>query len=141
MSRRPIIVVDGANVAYVELSAKGQPKVSNLVAVRRALEQKGYEPLIFVDASLIYKIDDRPQLEALINDQIIRQVPAATDADYFVLETADHYRAQIVSNDEFEPYRDRYPWIEDRRVPLMITQGRVELYEPKLEKTHHKGGK
>jgi hypothetical protein len=66
MSHRPVIVVDGANVAYIELSAKGQPKVANLVAVRHVLEQKGYEPITFVDASLIYEIDDRPQLETLI---------------------------------------------------------------------------
>ena len=65
-----IAVVDGANIAYVERSRQGDPKISNLLAVRAALEKKGYEPLIIVDASLIYRIDDRPQLEALIQDQM-----------------------------------------------------------------------
>ncbi|HBY96831.1 MAG: hypothetical protein M5U01_33540 [Ardenticatenaceae bacterium] len=60
-------------------------------------------------------------------------MPAETDADYFVLETAGREEALVVSNDQFEPYQDRFPWIEQRRVPLMIINGEVELYKPKLE--------
>jgi len=56
MNAKNVIVVDGANVAYVETSEEGQPKVSNLMAVRRTLEQKGYAPLIIVDASLRHSI-------------------------------------------------------------------------------------
>ncbi len=135
MPHNKVIVVDAANVAYSERSKQGKPKVSNLVAVRRALEQKGYDPIIIADASLRYEVDDPDQLEALIDDQVIRQVPAETDADYFILETAEQHNAQVVSNDQFEPYRDKYPWIDQRRVPLMIVQGHVELYEPKLKST------
>ena len=128
-----IAVVDGANIAYSERSQKGDPKVSNIVSVRAALQKKGYEPLIIVDASLVYEIDDRPQLEALINDQIVRQAPAETDADYFVIEIAEEHNALIVSNDQFEPYLQDHPWIEKRRVPVMIIHGEADLYEPKLE--------
>lgn len=38
------------------------------------------------------------------------------------------------ANDAFEAYRDQYPWIEDRRVPLMIIKGQVELYEDSLQR-------
>lgn len=131
-----IAVVDGANIAYIEQSHKGDPKVSSILAVRTALAKRGYEPIIIVDASLIYEIDDKPQLEALIQDQAVRQVPAGTDADYFVIETAEEYKAIIVSNDQYEPYLKQNPWIEKRRVPLMIIDGEVELYEPKLEENH-----
>ncbi|HBY96830.1 MAG: hypothetical protein M5U01_33535 [Ardenticatenaceae bacterium] len=72
MAEGRVIVVDGANVAYEEVSKENQPKVSNLVAVRRVLEQKGYRPIVIVDASLRYEIDDPAQLEVLIDDQTIR---------------------------------------------------------------------
>ena len=133
MSNDNVIVVDGANIAYEELSKKGEPKVSNIIAVRNALKEQGFKPIIIIDASLRFNVDDPQQLEALIDDQEFRQVPAETDADYFVLETADRYGAPVVSNDRFEPYRDRYPWIEDRRVPVMIINGKVEIYQPKLD--------
>lgn len=121
-------------MAYAELSASDKPRVSNLVAVRSALEERGFEPIIIADASLRHEVDDPRQLEALIDELDVRQAPAGTDADYFILETADRYKAQVVSNDEFESYRDEYPWIEERRVPLMIVNGQVEFYESKLDK-------
>lgn len=37
-------VVDGAKVAYIVRSHKGDPKVSNILAVHSATEEKGYEP-------------------------------------------------------------------------------------------------
>ena len=136
--QKRIAVVDGANIAYAEISEKGDPKVSNILEVRAALEKKGYQPLIIVDASLVYEIDDRPQLEALIDDQIVRQVPAETDADYFIIETARQHDALIISNDRYESYQKANPWIEKRRVPVMIIREHAELYEPRLEKN---GGK
>lgn len=131
-NERPI-VVDGANVAYVEQTQDGKPKMSNLVAVREALEQKGYDPIIIVDASLIHEIDDPDQLQAFLDSQRIHQAPADTEADYFVLETAAEKNAKVVSNDRFEEFLQRFDWIENRRVPLMIVNGEVELYEPTLD--------
>jgi hypothetical protein len=130
---RPSIVVDGANVAYAEKSHQGDPKVSNLVAMRSVLTAKGYDPLIIVDASLVYEVDDKEQLEALLDEQVIRQAPADTDADYFVLAMANELDAKIVSNDRFEAYRDQYGDVDERRVPFMIVDGNVELYGPALE--------
>lgn len=125
-----VAVVDGANVAYAELSAGGEPKVSNIVAVRRALEARGYEPIIIVDAALRHQVDDPEQLEGLLDSQVVRQAPAGTDADYFVLAVADDYDdARVVSNDSFDEYREQYPWIAQRRLPLMIVKGQVELYD------------
>jgi len=127
------IVVDGSNIAYVERSSNGDPRISNIVAVRKALVSKGYDPIIIVDANLRYEIDDPRQLEALLDRQEIRQAPAETDADYFVLELAKRYNSQVVSNDQFERYKELYSWIEQRRVPLMIVEEQVEFYGPKLK--------
>ena len=82
-----------------------------------------------MDASLRYKVDDPNQLEALIQNQDIRQSPAAADADYFILVYADDLGASVISNDEYEQYQETYPFIEERRVPLMIIDGEVVFYE------------
>src|SRR5512138_564529 len=118
--RARIAVVDGTNIAYEEPSRGGKPKVGNLIAVKKALEQRGYEPIIIVDASFRHEADDPEQLEALIDSLQVRQAPAGTQADYFVLETAEHKNAIVVSNDQYKQYREQYPWIDERRVPLMI---------------------
>jgi len=127
------IVVDGSNVAFEEFSKGGTPKVSNLVAVRKHLEERGFHPMIIVDASLKHKVDDPDQLDALILSERIHQVPAGTDADYWVLETAQRIDGLVVSNDRFLPYQDAYPWIEERRIPFMIIESLVQLYEPAID--------
>jgi len=132
MVLRRVAVVDGSNVAHEEETPHGRPKVSNLVAVRHALEAKGYQVVIIVDAAFRHEADDPEQLELLLKDQVVRQAPAGTDADYFVLETAEQEHGLVVSNDLFQRYRREYPWIDERRVPLMIIDGRVELYERQL---------
>jgi hypothetical protein len=123
-----LIVVDGANVAWSEQTRDGKPKVSNIVVMRRALEEEGYDPIIIIDASLRYDVDDPDQLEGLIDGQHVRQSPAGTEADYFLLMTAGQQNSKVVSNDTFESYRDDYPWIWERRMPYMIVEGKVQLY-------------
>ncbi|HHX45160.1 MAG TPA: hypothetical protein GX714_14410 [Chloroflexi bacterium] len=133
-----VAVVDGSNIAYTELSANGDPKVSNIVAVCRDLRDRGYRPVVIVDASLRHEIDDPDQLEALLDDQDVRQAPAGTQADYFVLEVADELGALVISNDGFDEYREQYPWIDERRVPLMIVGGEVMLHEPSLRQNRQR---
>ncbi|MHB1295077.1 MAG: NYN domain-containing protein [Anaerolineae bacterium] len=129
---RKVAVVDGANVAYEEMTTEGKPKVANIVQVRKMLKERGYDVIVILDASLRYDVDDPAQLEGLLGDEGYRQAPAETQADYFILAYADELGALIVSNDQFEEYRGKYPWIEERRVPLMIIEGRVKLFEPKI---------
>ena len=133
MSQKKIIVVDGANVAYLGVNHDGTPKAANMVAVKQALEERGYDPIIIIDAALRHDIDDPDQLEGLIESGKIKQAPAGTDADFFVLETAGNEHAQIVSNDTYHDYRDRFPWINKARVPVMMVNHKVELYLPDLK--------
>lgn len=129
MPKTTVAVVDGANVAFIERSQNGDPKVSNLIAVRKALQEKGFDPIIIVDAALVHKVDDPDQLEAMIDDQVVRQAPAGTDADFFVIKVAENEDGWIVSNDRYKDFLDDHPWINERRIPLMIVRGEVELYE------------
>ena len=126
---KQVIVIDGANVAYEERSAGGRPKLSNLLKVRRELEERGFEAIILVDASLKYDIDDQTQLQSLIASQQVRQVPAGTDADFFIIQLAEQIDARIVTNDRYKDYAERFPWIQERRLPYMIVKGEVVLYE------------
>jgi hypothetical protein len=48
------------------------------------------------------------------------------------LETAERLHAQVVSNDEYRPYRDRFPLIDELQVPYMVINGHVEIYQPAL---------
>lgn len=126
---KKVVVIDGANVAYEERSAGGKPRLSNLLKVRRELEERGLEAVILVDASLKYDIDDQEQLETLIRSQQVRQVPAGTDADYFIIQFADQLDAVIVTNDRYKDYAEQYPWVQERRLPYMIVKGEVVLYD------------
>jgi predicted nucleic acid-binding protein len=128
-SGKEAIIIDGANVAYEERSAGGRPKLSNLLKVRRELEERGFEVIILVDASLKYDIDDQAQLESLIASQQVRQVPAGTDADFFIIQLAEQLDARIVTNDRYKDYAERFPWIPERRLPYMIVKGEVVLYD------------
>ena len=126
---KEMVVIDGANVAYEEKSAGGKPNLANLLKVKSEMEGRGFDTVIIVDASLKYDIDDQSQMAALIESQHIRQVPAGTDADFFILDIADQHGARIVTNDQYRDYRERYPWIHDRLLPYMIVKGEVVLYE------------
>ena len=126
-------MVDGANVAYEEKGDDGKPRVSNIVAVRRALEEDGLEPIVVIDASLKYEVDDPARLEEMIESQDVRQVPAGTDADFFIIEIAEQHGARVVTNDRYRDYQKRHPSIAERRLPYMIVKGEVHLYENRPE--------
>lgn len=123
-------VVDGSNAAWEERSGDGEPRVGNLTAIIDALKEEGIEPLVVVDASLRHQVDDAEALERMLDDQVVRQAPAETQADTFILDLADEFDALVVSNDTFEAHADRYPWIGERRVPFMIVHNRVVLHLP-----------
>jgi hypothetical protein len=127
--QRVPIVVDGANVAYEDKTRDGRPKLENILAVRQQLVQLGYRPIVIVDAALWHTIDQSKRLDQLIQEGEILQAPADTDADYFVLKTAELENAKIVTNDLYADHRAEFPDVQERRVPLMIVDGMVELYQ------------
>jgi hypothetical protein len=124
------VVIDGSNVAYEEQTADGKPKVEN---IHLAIEvtRRQYDPVVvIVDAALHHRIDHPDELEAMLDDQIVRQAPADAPADYFILQTADALGADVLSNDTFRQYHKQWPWIEHRRIPFMIIDGRFIIYRP-----------
>ena len=121
----PIVLVDGSNVAH---SSEGeQPVLSNIVAVCDKLREEGYDPVVVVDAALRHQIDDRSGYERMVDHGEIKQAPAGTDADYFILSFARELEASIVSNDRFRDRQKAFPDAAKRLIRYMVVKGEVVL--------------
>ena len=120
-----LVLVDGSNVAH---SSEGdQALLGNITAVCGKLREEGYEPLVLVDAALRHQIDDRAEYERLVDKGVIRQAPAGTDADYFILAFARELDASIVSNDRFRDRQKSFPDAAKRLIKYMVVKGEVVL--------------
>ena len=119
------VIVDGSNVAH---SSEGErPLLENILAVRDKLVEEGYEPVILADAALRHQIDEENAFEKMIESGEIKQAPAGTDADYFILSFARELEATIVSNDRFKDRVEAFPEVRDRVIRYMIVNGEVVL--------------
>jgi hypothetical protein len=129
-----VVLVDGSNVAY---AVEGEPpRVTNIIAIRDKLREEGFEPIIVADAALRHSIDDPKQYEQLIEAGQVRQAPAGTDADYFILSFARELSASVVSNDRFRDRIKQFPEARDRVIRFMIVQDEVVLER----RTHRRPG-
>jgi hypothetical protein len=118
-------LVDGANVAHA--SEGDSARLRNILLICEKLEGEGYEPIIVVDASLRHRIDERGEYERLVDAGEIRQAPAGTDADYFILSFARELDASIVSNDRFRDRMEAFPDARERIIRYMILKDEVVL--------------
>jgi hypothetical protein len=121
---RRIALIDGSNVAHF---GEGGARLTNLSAVRAKLSEEGYEPIIVVDAALRHQIDDDESYERMVEAGQIRQAPAGTDADYFILSFARELNASVVSNDRFKERQKDFPEAFDRVIRYMIVENEVVL--------------
>ena len=129
-----VVLVDGSNVAHCTEGVPAQ--VANLLIIRDKLLEEGFEPIIMADAALRHQIDDSPAYEKLVDGGEIRQAPAGTDADYFILSFARELNACIVSNDRFRDRIKQFPEARDRVIRYMIVNEEVVLER----RTHRRPG-
>jgi hypothetical protein len=122
---KQIVLVDGSNVAHSTEGEKAQ--LANILAVREKMTEEGFEPVVVVDAALRHQIDDHSGYEQLVESGVVRQAPAGTDADYFILSFARELDARIVSNDRFRDRLSAFPDASDRLIRYMIVSGEVVL--------------
>jgi hypothetical protein len=117
------VIIDGSNVAH---STEGEKAaLENIRVVRAKLIEEGYEPVVLADAALRHQIDDESGFEQLVENGTIKQAPAGTDADYFILSFARELGANIVSNDRFKDRVQAFPEIKKRVIRYMIVNGEV----------------
>ena len=122
---KAIVLVDGSNVAHSTEGEKAQ--LANILAMRQKMTEEGFEPVVVVEAALRHQIDDRTGYEQLVESGVVRQAPAGTDADYFILSFARELDARIVSNDRFRDRLSAFPDASDRLIRYMIVGGEVVL--------------
>jgi hypothetical protein len=124
-SKRTVVLVDGSNVAHSSEGERAQ--LANIIAVCDRLREEGYEPLVLADAALRHQIDDRLAYERMVDEAEIRQAPAGTDADYFILAFARELDASIVSNDRYRDRQKAFPDAAKRLIKFMVMRGEVVL--------------
>ena len=118
-----VVIVDGSNVAH---STEGdRARLENIRIVSAKLTEEGYEPVVVVDAALRHQIDDAAGYEQMVEDGRIRQAPAGTDADYFILSFARELDAGVVSNDRYRNRLDAFPEARERVIRYMIVNNEV----------------
>ena len=104
------ILIDGSNVAFFQRNKKKKAKVENLEILLNFLEnintKFNIEYQTFIDASLIYKIDDLKKTDEMIQIGKIIQCPSGLKADDFIIEYALRHPEEtiIISNDCFKEY-------------------------------------
>jgi hypothetical protein len=123
--RENIALVDGANVAH---STEGEaPALANIRLMCERLEEDGYTPIVVVDAALRHRIDEPEEYERMVEAGRIRQAPAGTDADFFLLSFARELEAPVVSNDRFRDHREAFSEETERVIRYMVVEGEVVL--------------
>lgn len=129
-----IVLIDASNVAH---STEGdRPRLANILAVRDKVAEEGQQPIIVADAALRHQIDRQADYERLIDDGVVRQAPAGTDADWFILSFARELDARIVSNDRFRDRQKQFPDAQERIIRYMIVRDEV-VFE---RRTHRRPG-
>jgi hypothetical protein len=119
------VLVDGSNVAHSSEGTQGH--LANIQLVCDKLREEGYDPLVLVDAALRHQIDNRAEYERMVDAGTIRQAPAGTDADYFILSFARELDASIVSNDRFRDRQKAFPDAANRLIRYMVVKDEVVL--------------
>jgi hypothetical protein len=71
----------------------------------------------------------------MIDDGFVRQAPAGTDADYFILSFARELNASVLSNDRFRDRMKAFPDVLERVIRYMIVQDEVVL-ERRTQRRH-----
>lgn len=119
-STRRKLVLDGNNIAFY-MSTNGTPQVSNLLRAYQSLKSTGYRPIIVVSAALKYRIDQPDILQSLKNRKIVIESPRGTDDDLTIIQLAKQRNANIISNDRFLDWRERYPQLDSRLIRYRMT--------------------
>ncbi|APE44975.1 hypothetical protein BOO69_17350 [Sulfitobacter alexandrii] len=104
---RKDIVIDGTNVLYWDGEAA---ELASLRIVVGALLDRGWAPVVFLDASSRHHLKDKSLDEQAFAKSLglprnrVMVCPAGTEADAFLLKYAREHDMPVVSNDRF---RDR----------------------------------
>lgn len=123
-------ILDGSNVALEARNFKDGGCLKQIELVKEKLAKTdGAAITILVDANLRHHIDRKDDLEVMIKDRRVLQAPAQTDADEFILQTAEAFRSLgeevvIITNDRYleylKKYKPRFDWVRNASKQFMF---------------------
>jgi len=126
-------IVDGANVAMEARKMREGGVLHQVELIMDRLSTvKGAIVTVIVDAGLRHHIDRKDDLERMIERREVLQAPAQTQADEFILMTAEYLRSKgekvrIVSNDVYadyiKRYKPRFDWVHEVQEQFMFIFG------------------
>jgi len=105
------IAVDGSNVMHWG----GDPSLHTVSRAIEVLEKNGLTPIVFFDANVGYKVDNRYYAEGDLArfiglpERQICVVHKGVVADEWLLDFATDHKLRIVTNDQFRDWRVKYP--------------------------------
>jgi hypothetical protein len=114
------VIVDGNNIAY-HLSPKGKPSAKNLILAYRSLTTTGFRPIFVISSALSHKIDKPSSLNEFTLSAEVVESPRGSADDLRIIQLAKEYDAEIISNDRFLDWIERYPWVESRLKKYRMT--------------------
>jgi len=112
-AQRKVMVIDGSNVAFY-MTYDGAPRLENIIMANHSLSSAGFVPITVVSAALIHQVDRDDRLLEMIAAKQVIQAPRGVDDDLEIIRTAQDRHADIVSNDRFLNWLDKYPWLPSR---------------------------
>ena len=126
---REKIIVDLANILFIDRDDKGNFKVKNIRKVYSTLLEENYDPYLILDAPLRHSMDFKQEYEELVEDGIVYQAPAGRKADKFFLKIAKAFKCKFLTNDLCKEYYDDYgkEWIRENRKTFMFIDGELIL--------------
>lgn len=119
-------VIDGSNALYLQAPREPRPNIGHVLALARAVEEAGMEPMILFDPGIRTLLTDA-EFETLSMDPRAFALPDGKDMGPFILETADRMDAAIVSNNIYAEYAPNSQWMEKRRIPITVVDGKPLL--------------
>ena len=123
-------VVDASNAAWSgqEMIASPKPRLGQVTALRHALREKGYFPILLIaDANFPFVVDDPTAARKMVADGHVTLATGGTDADVLILQEAKRLNAPVVSNDymtEWDPGQD----VPKLQYTIAPTSGVVTIY-------------
>ena len=110
------IVVDGSNVMHWG----GDPSIMVLQRVVGALKERGYEPIVYFDANVGYKLSNKHICGREMATQLglpaedVTLAPSGTPADPILLKHAADDGRRVVTNDRFLDWKQDVPKLGDK---------------------------
>ncbi|MGP6239000.1 hypothetical protein ACNF40_01105 [Cuniculiplasma sp. SKW4] len=141
--KKSYAIIDGMNIAMIRKRHQ-RGKFSDIMKAYNMLLETYSAVEIYVDASIMYRIDDKSNLEKAIKDEIVYLCPAGITADELIWKRSlslisAGYEVAIVTNDMFPVTRYEPTLHKLKNLTVSILRsGEVYIIERNLNVLYNK---